>query len=298
MLLILALFLLFGAAILVAEALTRPQRQRKASLARARAYADVSEASDVAASPGGAWHDMQTRLAPVALKLSPSTTLDAVSDKLVAAGLIHRLSPMSFLGSKVLLGAFGVLFGGAAAIRSGGSLRGIVTVVLFAIVLFLLPDLYLMLRRKARLEKISADLPNALDLLAVSVTAGLSFDAAIAKMADSLEGPVVEEFKILLGEMRVGVERRQALRNMAARVNLREMTMFTQAVIQSGELGTPLSDVLQVQAEDARTRRQAVAEEKAAKLPIKMIPPTAIFIFPVLFIVVLGPALLSLKDAF
>lgn len=298
MLLILALFLAFGAAVLVAETLTRSQRQRKASLARARAYADVGDGADAPSSTGGLWHDVQTHLAPVALKLSPATTLDSISDKLVAAGLVRRVSPLSFLAAKVLLAAGGILLGGALAVRSGGSLRGIVGVVLFALVMFLLPDIYVTMRKRARRERISADLPNALDLLAVSVTAGLSFDAAIAKMADSMDGPIVEEFKIALGEMRVGVGRRQALKNMAARVDIREVTMFTQAVIQSGELGTPLSKALQVQAADARTRRQAVAEEKAAKLPVKMIPPTAVFIFPVLFIVVLGPAMLSLSEFF
>jgi len=297
MLLILALFLLFGAGVLVAETLTRSSRQRKASLARARAYADVSESADGPAGEG-LWQSAQNLLAPVALKLTPSASLDSISDKLVAAGLVRRMSPMSFLATKTLLGAAGILLGGAIAVQNKSSVMGLVAVVIFALVLFLIPDVYLTMRKRVRRERISSSLPNALDLLAVSVTAGLSFDAAVAKMADSMDGPIVEEFKITLGEMRVGVARRQALKNLAQRVDIREVTLFAQAVIQSDELGSPLSKALQVQAEDVRKRRQAVAEEKAAKLPVKMIPPTAVFIFPVLFIIVLGPAMLSLGEYF
>ena len=164
--------------------------------------------------------------------------------------------------------------------------------------MFMLPDAYLTTRKRSRRERIATDLPDALDLLAVSVTAGLSFDASIAKLSDSLDGPVVEEFNLTLSEMRIGVDRRTALKNMASRIQLSQVNFFTQAVIQSDELGSPLGRTLQIQADDARKRRQAVAEEKAAKLPVKMIPPTAIFIFPVMFVVILGPALLSLTEFF
>lgn len=298
MILILALLFLVGAFGLVAEALTRSNRQRKASLARARAYADVADSDEMAVGSGAAWSGAQRWLAPVALRLSPSATLDSISLKIVAAGLARQLSPMSFLATKTLLGAVGVLLGGMLAVNADGALRGIGFVALVAVAMFMLPDVYLTMRKRSRRDRIAADLPDALDLLAVSVTAGLSFDASVARLADSLDGPIVEEFNLTLGEMRIGVDRRQALKNMANRVELSQVNYFTQAVIQSDELGSPLGRTLQVQAEDARKRRQAVAEEKAAKLPIKMIPPTALFIFPVMFIVILGPALLSITDFF
>ena len=145
---------------------------------------------------------------------------------------------------------------------------------------------------------IRSELPDALDLLAVSVEAGLGFDGAVAKLVDHMEGPLIDEFGLMMSEIRVGETRTVALRKMAERVDATELSNFVRAVIQAEQLGISLGRILRVQATDTRLRRQAAAEEKAMKAPIKMLFPTVFFIFPALFIVILGPAFLNIMSVF
>ena len=145
-------------------------------------------------------------------------------------------------------------------------------------------------RIKSRRDAVRSDLPDALDLLAVSVEAGLGFDGAITKLTEHMDGPLVDEFSLLLSEMRMGESRQTALKNMVARVDAAELSSFVRAVIQADQLGISLGRILRVQATDSRLRRQAAAEEKAMKAPIKMLFPTVLFIFPAMFLVLLGPA--------
>ena len=154
------------------------------------------------------------------------------------------------------------------------------------------------MKAKGRREKIRADLPDALDLLAVSVEAGLGFDGAIAKLTEHMEGPLAEEFGLTLGEMRIGESRADALKRMSERVDAPELSSFTRAIIQADQLGTSLGRILRVQAADTRMRRQAAAEERAMKAPIKMLFPTVLFIFPAMFLIILGPAFLNLEKIF
>jgi tight adherence protein C len=149
-------------------------------------------------------------------------------------------------------------------------------------------------RIRNRREAVRIDLPDALDLLAVSVEAGLGFDGAITKLTEHMEGPLVDEFSLLLSEIRMGESRQTALKNMTARVDAAELGSFVRAVIQADQLGISLGRILRVQATDSRLRRQAAAEEKAMKAPIKMLFPTVIFIFPAMFIILLGPALMNI----
>jgi tight adherence protein C len=137
-------------------------------------------------------------------------------------------------------------------------------------------------------------LPDALDLLAVSVEAGLGFDGAITKLTEHMSGALVDEFSMTLNEMRIGESRQSALKKMAERVDAPELGSFIRAVIQADQLGISLGRILRVQATDSRLRRQAAAEEKAMKAPIKMLFPTVMFIFPAMFIVLLGPAVMNI----
>jgi len=150
------------------------------------------------------------------------------------------------------------------------------------------------MRIKARRERIRSELPDALDLLAVSVEAGLGLDGAIAKLTEHMDGALVEEFALTLGEMRIGEARPDALKKLADRVPAPELAAFVRSVLQADQLGISLGRILRVQAADSRLRRQAAAEEKAMKAPIKMLFPTAMFIFPAMFVVVLGPAMLNI----
>src|SRR5262249_38169744 len=183
---------------------------------------------------------------------------------------------------------FGLVLAGLGSPISG---------VLFAPVLgaagFVGSDWFLMLKIRGRREAIRSELPDALDLLAVSVEAGLGFDGAVTKLSEHMQGPLIDEFTLTLNEMRVGEARPVALRKMAERVDAPELSNFVRAVIQADQLGISLGRILRVQAADSRLRRQAAAEERAMKAPIKMLFPTVLFIFPAMFLVILGPALMN-----
>ena len=159
---------------------------------------------------------------------------------------------------------------------------------------FIGPDFYINARIKSRREKIRAQLPDALDLLAVSVEAGLGFDGALQKLTEEMEGPLIEEFTLTLGEMRIGETRQDALKKFSERVGAPEVSAFVRSIIQADQFGISLGRILKVQAADTRLRRQQAAEEKAMKAPIKMLFPTVMFIFPAMFLVILGPAFLNL----
>ena len=236
-------------------------------------------------------------LAKWALKLNPRSTTENVSRRLMAAGLGMKLSPTGFLALKALFALIGVFVGSML-----GSSRGFGGLVLGAAMAgalgFLGPDYVLTLKARSRKEKIRADLPDALDLLAVSVEAGLGFDASLAKLNENMEGPLAQEFGLTLSEMRIGESRSEALKRMSDRVDAPELSAFTRAIIQADQLGTTLGRILRVQATDARLRRQAAAEERAMKAPIKMLFPTVLFIFPAMFLVILGPAILNVQKLF
>jgi tight adherence protein C len=154
------------------------------------------------------------------------------------------------------------------------------------------------LKARQRREQIRVQLPDALDLLAVSVEAGLGFDGAVAKLCEHMEGALAEEFELTLGEMRIGEGRHDALKKLAERAAAPEIASFCRAIIQADTLGTSLGRTLRVQAIDSRLKRQAAAEEKAMKSPIKMLFPTVLFIFPAMFLVILGPALIEISKVF
>lgn len=300
LLLVLGTFMLGTAAFLVCEAVALPARERYLSVRRAATYGKVRLASRAGQESfrERALEPVVQKLAGWTLKLNPKTTVESVSAKLLSAGLSRSVTPSGFLAAKAGLalggGLFGALLGGAAAGGFGGLLFG----AMLGFVGFRLPDLLVSARAKRRREQVRAELPDALDLLAVSVEAGLGFDGAIGKITEHMEGALVEEFALALSEMRVGESRPDALRKMADRVAAPELAAFVRAIIQADQLGMSLGRILRVQAADARLRRQAAAEERAMKAPIKMLFPTVLFIFPSMFLVVLGPAFLNLLEVF
>ena len=180
------------------------------------------------------------------------------------------------------------------ALAAVGGIASIILVPVLGAIGFAAPDTVLSSRIRSRREAIRAALPDALDLLAVSVEAGLGFDGAVTKLTEHMSGPLVDEFGLLLSEIRMGESRQTALKNMSERVGAPEFSAFVRAVVQADQLGISLGRILRVQAADTRLRRQAAAEEKAMKAPIKMLFPTVIFIFPAMFIVLLGPALMNI----
>jgi tight adherence protein C len=297
-LLVLALFCIFAAAFLLGELATAPARQRWLSVRRAATYGQQHGVT----RDGESVHErlflpMREWAAAWVLRVNPRTNVDAISLKLMAAGLSRTLTPTGFLATKGFLAVGGLLFGTMAGAGVGGGAR-LLAALCFAGAGFFAPDYFVTLKARGRRERIRSQLPDALDLLAVSVEAGLGFDGAISKLTEHMEGPLAEEFALTLNEMKIGESRQDALKRMAERVDATELSAFTRAIIQADQLGTSLGRILRVQAADTRLRRQAAAEEKAMKAPIKMLFPTVLFIFPAMFLVILGPAILNIQELF
>ena len=299
MILVFAVFCLAGAAFLVGEIATAPARQRWTSVRRAATYGRMEIRSE---AQGESFHDrflapLREWLAGWALRANPRLSVDSIAMKLLAAGVGRRISPTGFLALKG-----GAALGGLVLGTMLGRMGGVGAALLGALVLgalgFFIPDYALTLKGRSRRERIRADLPDALDLLAVSVEAGLGFDGAVAKLSEHMEGPLAEEFGLTLSEMRIGESRQEALKRLAERVDASELSAFVRAIIQADTLGTTLGRILRVQAADSRLRRQAAAEERAMKAPIKMLFPTVLFIFPAMFLVILGPAILNIQELF
>jgi tight adherence protein C len=162
---------------------------------------------------------------------------------------------------------------------------------------FILPGVWLGRRIARRKDEIVKTLPDALDLLTISVEAGLPFDGAMQRVAEKWDNELSRGFGRALNEMRVGKTRRDALRAMASRMGVPDITSFVAALVQADQLGISIAKVLRIQSEQMRIKRRQRAEEKAQQAPIKMLIPMTFLIFPTILIVILGPALLILKDS-
>jgi tight adherence protein C len=298
MLLILAAISLSLSAVCVGNLVTLPARNRRARIRTAATYGNVR----VSAGPDRAKFNERvvspfvTWLSRTMLRVNARQGLDPLSTLLMSAGM-RDTTPQTFLAAKGIAAGGGVLLGILI-----GAFSSLTAVVVFAGILgaigYIAPSIVVSQRAKRRQSAIVRQLPDALDLLTVSVEAGLGFDGAVAKLTQFMAGPLSEEFDLALGEMRIGEGRSEALKKMAQRTGAPEVSSFVRAVVQADQLGTSLGRILRVQATDTRVKRQAAAEERAQKAPIKMLFPTVVFIFPAMFIVILGPAMLSLGKLF
>lgn len=160
------------------------------------------------------------------------------------------------------------------------------------------PIFYLKKKATIRRQEIERGLPDVLDILTVSVNAGLGFDAALIKVVEKTKGTLSEEFNKMLHEIKMGKSRKEALKDLGERNEVDDLTQFTGSIIQAEQLGVRISSVLKVQSEDMRNKRRQKAEEKAMKAPLKMLFPLIIFIVPAIFIIILGPAIISILNNF
>ena len=300
-LLVLALICLGAAVYVIGQLVTLPAQERQRFRKHVAEYGNerqrqVLKATDESLKTRVALPIVE-RFAKLVLRINPKTTIEGVAYKLVSAGVSRRISPTTFLALKgigpIVLGLLGL-----AVASSMSPLMTFAMVIGFGALGFIGPDYIVNSKIRTRQERIRAQLPDALDLLAVSVEAGLGFDSAVTRLIDSLEGPLIDEFNLTLSEIRVGESRPEALRKLAERAGVSELSAFTRALIQADTLGISLGRILRIQAADARDKRQLAAEERAMKAPIKMLFPTVLFIFPSMFIVTIGPAFLSLTALF
>lgn len=232
-------------------------------------------------------------------RLTRAGTVERIQRRLDIAGNASAWDVNRIVGAKVL--ALGVLAGLAVlyGLASGASpLRVVALAALIGSFGFVLPNVLLYNAGEKREALIRRELPDAFDLLTISVEAGLGFDAAVMKVARNTHGPLAQEFSRLLQEMQIGVGRMDAMRAMGARSTIKELQSFCHAMVQADQLGVPIGRVLRIQSREMRVKRRQAAEEKAQKVPVKIMVPLVLFILPSLFIVVMGPAAIKMVEMF
>ena len=230
-------------------------------------------------------------------RLMPKAVLDGVQQRLVIAGEPMELQAfltMQFVSIVMftLLPLLLILGTGSVSITRIGIIAG------FALVGYMLPQMWLKQRVTARQTQIIKSLPDAFDLITTCVEAGLGLDAALARVAEKVEGPFADELTRTLRDISLGGQRRDALKELGERTGVPDLVTFVNAVIQAELMGSSVGTVLRVQSDQLRVRRRQRAEEQAYKAPVKMIFPLILCIFPTLFIVILGPAVITIMNDF
>ncbi len=230
-------------------------------------------------------------------RLMPTQMLDGANQRLILAGepmtlngflTFQFISIIAFTGMPILL-----------FMSSGGlSMMKIGVIIGFIVVGLMLPQMWLKSRVTARQTMIIKTLPDAFDLITTCVEAGLGLDAALSRVAEKVEGPFADELKRTLRDIVLGKQRSIALKELGERTGVPDLVTFVNAVIQAERMGSSVGTVLRVQADQLRVRRRQRAEEQAYKAPVKMIFPLILCIFPTLFIVILGPAVITIMNDF
>jgi tight adherence protein C len=238
---------------------------------------------------------VMARLGILAQRYTPQGRLEGLEQRLLLAGTPAGWTLERVLAAKVLLGAAGAILGVLRFLVAPDGF-GVVLAAALVVLGWFGPDLVLRHKADQRQEQVRRTLADAIDQLTVTVQAGLGLDAAIARVARRTRGPLGDELARVGQDVRAGMGRGTALIAMAERVQVPELRHVVLALAQAERLGVPVAKTLQVQAHELRIKRRQHAEEQAMKLPVKILFPTVLCILPTLFIVVLGPAALSIYD--
>jgi tight adherence protein C len=242
---------------------------------------------------------LQQRASKVARRLSGSDAPERIRKRLDVAGnpsgwTVERVQAGKVIGAITMFlmsAALTALMGTSLTIR-------IVIVVGATLIGWLGPNLYLYQKVYDRSKRMQRDLPDAIDLMTISVESGLAFDAAVQQVARNTVGPLADEFSRVLREMQIGQGRAQALRGLADRTEVDDVKSFVTAMVQADSFGIPIANVLRIQSSEIRTKRRQRAEEQAQKVPVKITIPLIFCILPTLFIAVMGPAVIHIMDSF
>lgn len=247
----------------------------------------------------------QRTVGPVVLKVgnflkrfTPVGYLEKKQRKLMLAGYPGNLDAPAFVVIKLLATLLGIVAGFFLTDYGSDGLQRTVLFIMPIALGFFGPDAWLERKVDERRQAMLRALPDVLDLLVISVEAGLGFDSALSRVVATVPGPLSEEFFRMLQETRVGVSRRDAMRHLMDRTDLEELRSFLLAMIQAEAFGVTIARVLRVQADEMRVRRRQLAQEKAFAAPVKLVFPLVFCIFPALFIVLLGPAAISISENF
>lgn len=289
---------------MVIYALMPARREQQEQLLRRmtgrKAGGDVAKLKQVARE--SATQKVLKRFTPLAMKPKSEEEMSNLRIKLANAGIRNDAAPMMFLASKTALGVLLLIMALGLTWTSGQDLKHILGLSAFlAGVGFMLPNLWLTLATKQRAEKIRNGLPDSLDLMVITVEAGLGLDAAIQRVGEEMRhvhGELSEEMTIATLETQMGVPRGEALGNMATRTGVGEMKSLVAVVTQAEKFGTSIAKALRNQADSLRTKRRMKAEERAQKTTVKLMLPLILFIFPAIFVVLLGPAILQIVRQF
>ncbi|MFZ1709971.1 MAG: type II secretion system F family protein [Anaerolineae bacterium] len=239
------------------------------------------------------------RILASASRFAPAGNVERLKHDLIVAGNPRNLTLIDFMGLRLVAGLVAAVI--AFFLLSWRGMNGI-SAILFSfaggIMGTYLPNYWLKRAIKARQREITRALPDALDMLSICVDAGLGFDAALMKVGQRWQNALALEFGRVIGEIRMGARRQEALRNLASRTDVPEVSSFVAVLVQADSLGVSITDVLHAQSEQMRMRRRQWAEEQARKAPLKMLIPLVMCIFPALFAVILGPAVPRIVRAF
>lgn len=230
-------------------------------------------------------------------RLTPGGYAEKLDRWLALAGRPESMPLDKLIVSKPLLALAGALLG-IMLISKSPTPQNIGMGLLITALLYFVPDLLIYNKGVKRQQVIELELPNTLDQMLISVEAGLGFEAAMARAGAYGDGPLALELRRTLQDMQVGRPRQESYESLAARSSVQDLKSFVRAVIQADKYGIGIANVLRVQAKQARVKRRQRAEEKAMKLPVKVLFPLLVFIFPVLFIVLLGPAVINIMAIF
>jgi tight adherence protein C len=232
-------------------------------------------------------------------RFTPAGAREAIRRKLVMAGSPFGWDPDRVLVAKVACLCGGVVLGllFLALFSFAWPLR-VLGFLAIALLGYWLPNIVLTNAVQRRQNEIRSALADSIDLLTICVEAGLGFDAALAHVSKNTDGPLADEFYRTLQEVQLGRSRNEAMRNLADRSNIPELRAFVLAMVQADIFGVSVANVLRIQAKDIRVKRRQLAEERAMKVPIKVLFPVLFCIFPALFVVILGPAIMRIADVF
>ena len=272
------------------------------SLAVVEAFSTAPQAMKDELDPGfqdRVLNPVLDRLVGLGRKLTPTDYAERIMTKLNIAGNPPGWTVDRVLSLKVVGMAVG-LVGGllVSLVLDKGAMGTLGCAALGTVLGYFGPNLYLYQKGYDRSAQIERSLPDALDLLTISVEAGLAFDAALAQVARNTEGALAAEFARVLQEMQIGLGRANALRALGDRSNLPDLRTFCSAMVQADAFGIPVGQVLRVQSNEMRIKRRQRAEEAAQKIPVKIMIPLVLFILPSLFIAILGPAIIKLMGVF
>ena len=241
----------------------------------------------------------QARALKIGRRFSGADTSERYRQKLDLAGNPPGWTVDRIIAGKVIGAVAGLLIAVVFSFMLGSSIPIRLLVVVGGLVAgFFAPNLFLYQKTYDRSEKLQRELPDAIDLLTISVESGLGFDAAIQQVARNTEGPLADEFSRVLREMQIGQGRAAALRGLADRTNVADVRTFVSAMVQADAFGIPVAQVLRVQSSEVRVKRRQRAEEKAQQVPVKITIPLIFCILPTLFIAVMGPAAINIMDSF